>query len=242
MSHTQNNKISVIIPTLNEAENISTLIQHLKANSGHSDIEIIVSDAKSEDHTAEIASKLGVITISTKKASRAHQMNEGAKIAKGDILYFVHADAKPPKSFVQDIQQSVHSGNDFGCYRFKFDSKSPFLAVNSWFTRFKVLWCRGGDQTLFIKKSVFDQNHGFDEKYVLMEDFELIKRIWKKHQFGIIPKSVLVSARKYKYNSYWRVNLVNLKIFRMFMKGVEPQILKKKYFQLLKHPKDNKVS
>lgn len=240
MSHTQNNKISVIIPTLNEAENISTLIQHLKANSGHSDIEIIVSDAKSEDHTAEIASKMGVITISTKKASRAHQMNEGAKIAKGDILYFVHADAKPPKSFVQDIQQSVHSGNDFGCYRFKFDSKSPLLAVNSFFTRFKFLWCRGGDQTLFIKKSIFNENRGFNEEYILMEDFELIKRLWKNYRFGIIPKSVLVSARKYEFNSYWKVNTANLKIFRMFLKGYPPQLLKEKYFQLINHPKGSK--
>ncbi|MGJ3233446.1 TIGR04283 family arsenosugar biosynthesis glycosyltransferase [Marivirga sp.] len=240
MPQTQNNKISVIIPTLNEAENIGDLIQFLQQNSHNNVAEIIVSDANSQDDTVKIAKRLGVQVIYTKQASRAHQMNEGAKIATGEILYFVHADAKPPMTFVKDILNFIEKGYDFGCYRFKFDSKHPFLAVNSFFTRFKVLWCRGGDQTLFIKKDVFEDNNGFNEEYVVMEDFELIKRLWKKYKFGIIPKSVLVSARKYEDNSYWQVNIANLKIYKMFMKGYHPQILKEKYHQLIKHPKEIK--
>jgi len=240
MPESYNNKISVIIPTLNEAENIGELLQFLKQNGKEHIAEIIVCDAKSEDETISIAKDMGAQVIYCKQTCRAHQMNEGAKIATGDILYFVHADAQPPKSFATDIINFLQKGYDFGCYRFKFDSKHPFLAVNSFFTRFKVLWCRGGDQTLFIKKSVFEENNGFNEKYVVMEDFELIKRLWKKYKFGIIPKSVLVSARKYEYNSYWQVNMANLKIYRMFMKGFHPQILKEKYFQLIKHPKEIK--
>lgn len=240
MPENQNNKISVIIPTLNEAENIGELIQHLQQNSHDKVAEIIVSDANSQDETVKIAEENGVKVICVNQESRAHQLNEGVKMATGEILYFVHADVKPPKTYVSDILNHIQKGYDFGCYRFKFDSKHPFLAVNSFFTRFKVLWCRGGDQTLFIKKSVFEQNKGFNEEYVVMEDFELIKRLWKKYRFGIIPKSVLVSARKYEENSYWQVNLANLKIYKMFMKGYHPQILKEKYFQLIKHPKEIK--
>lgn len=238
MPESYNNKISVIIPTLNEAEQIGNLLQFLKQNGKNQIAEIIVSDADSIDKTQQIATEYDILLISTNLASRAHQMNEAAKIATGDILYFVHADAKPPDTFTTDIITFIRKGYDFGCYRFKFDSKHPSLAVNSFFTRFKVLWCRGGDQTLFIKKSVFDQNNGFNEEYVVMEDFELIKRLWKKYKFCIIPKSVLVSARKYEDNSYWQVNLANLKIFRMFLKGYPPQLLKEKYYQLIKHPKD----
>jgi rSAM/selenodomain-associated transferase 2 len=240
MPESYNNKISVIIPTLNEAENIGELLPFLMLNGKEHIAEIIVSDAKSEDETTSIAKENGAQVICCKQACRANQMNEGAKIATGEILYFVHADARPPKTFATDIISFLDKGNDFGCYRFKFDSNHPFLAVNSFFTRFKMLWCRGGDQTLFIKKSVFDQNNGFNEEYVVMEDFELIKRLWKKYKFCIIPKSVMVSARKYEDNSYWQVNLANLKIYRMFMKGFHPQILKEKYFQLIKHPKKSK--
>ncbi len=106
---------------------------------------------------------------------------------------------------------------------------------NSFFTRFKVLWCRGGDQTLFIDKATFDQNSGFNEKYVIMEDFEFIQRLWNKHPFKIIPKSVSVSARKYELNGYFKVNLANLKLYRMFKKGCNPAILKKKYMELIEH-------
>lgn len=238
MSSTDNIKISVIIPTLNEADSIQVLIQHLLRNKSNILAEIIVVDANSTDGTDLLAKESGAIVIKSKEASRAHQMNIGANEAKGDILYFVHADAFPPESFGKDINLAIRKGNHFGCYRFKFNSNNPLLAVNSFFTRFKVLWCRGGDQTLFIKKDIFLKEGGFDEKYIIMEDFELVKRLWKKYKFTILPKSVLVSARKYEVNGYFQVNLANLKVFRMFNKGYDPQILKQKYFELIKHPKD----
>lgn len=238
MSQETKTIISVIIPTLNEAENIRDLIQYIQKNNGDDLIEVIVADANSKDKTAAIAHKEGAKIIITKQASRAHQMNEGAKMATGKILYFVHADVKPPKSFLQDIIQYTNRGYLLGCYRFKFDSKHPLLIVNSFFTRFKFLWCRGGDQTFFIKKELFDKCGGFNEAYIVMEDFELIRRLWKDYNFVVMPKSTLVSARKYIHNSYWKVNIANLKIFRLFMKGEDPEVLKDKYYELIKHPKD----
>ncbi len=238
MYSTDNYKISVIIPTLNEATAIQALIQHLLTNSNEYLAEIVVVDAESADNTYSIILNSGVKAVKSKIASRAHQMNLGAIDAKGEILYFVHADAFPPTSYCNDIVDVIKNGYDFGCYRFKFKSRNPLLAVNSFFTRFKFLWCRGGDQTLFIRKDIFQKEKGFDEKYVIMEDFELVKRLWRKYKFKILPKSVCVSARKYEINGYFQINLANLKIFRMFMKGVEPTLLKKKYFELIKHPKD----
>jgi len=238
MPTANNIRLSVIIPTLNEATNIENLITLLKKSPDSDKIEIIVADANSSDETAQIAEKLNVKVIITKQASRAHQMNEGAKLAQGETLYFVHADVEPPQSFFEDIRKHIIKGYEFGCFRFKFKSKHPFLFVNSLFTRFKFLWCRGGDQTLFIKKSLFLEVDGFNERYVVMEDFELIKRLWKKYKFVVMPKSTLVSARKYDSNTYFQVNLANLKVFRMFMKGVEPDILKETYYKLISHPKD----
>ena len=165
-------------------------------------------------------------------------MNLGARTAKGTILYFVHADACPPRSFVKDIRAAVKNGSDFGCYRFKFDSKNPLLAINSFFTRFPFLWCRGGDQTLFIRRDIFEKEDGYNEHFIIMEDFELIRRLWKKYKFSVLPKSVEVSARKYKHNGYLQVTLANLKVMRMFNKGVEPTLLKKTYHKLIRHPKD----
>jgi len=238
MPQSNNIKLSVIIPTLNEANNVENLIEYLSDNTKNDAVEIIIADAKSTDQTAEIAKNCGVKVLVTEKASRAHQMNEGAKVANGTILYFVHADVKPPKSFFEDITKNIDEGGILGCYRFKFDSRHPLLYINSFFTRFRFLWCRGGDQTMFIKRTVFETENGFDENFVVMEDFELIKRLWKKYQFSVLPKSVIVSARKYDVNNYFSVNLANLKIFNMFQKGVDPKILKTAYYRLIKHPKD----
>jgi rSAM/selenodomain-associated transferase 2 len=238
MSTEKQIRITVIIPTLNESEQIGNLIKHLLDTHQEGLVEIIVSDAASKDDTAKIAATYGVKVLQTKKASRAHQMNEAARLAKGDILYFVHADVLPPSTYFQDILKYRDQGYEFGCYRFKFDSRNPLLAVNSFFTRFKVLWCRGGDQTLFIKKELFQKQGGFNEAYIVMEDFDLIKRLWKDHDFIVMPKSTLVSARKYDNNSYWQVNMANLKLFRLFMKGEKPEILQNMYYKLIKHPKD----
>ncbi|MBK6263795.1 TIGR04283 family arsenosugar biosynthesis glycosyltransferase [Marivirga sp. S37H4] len=238
MFPTKNKRISVIIPTINEAPHIGKLVKYIHQYGQNHLAEIIVVDANSTDSTREVAYYNGAHIISTAIASRAHQMNLGSKSATGEILYFIHADALPPKSFVNDIHKAVAGGHQFGCYRFRFNSKNPLLRVNSFFTRFKFLWCRGGDQTLFIEKKVFEQSSGFDESYVMMEDFELIKRLWNQYSFTVIPKSVIVSARKYKLNGYFKVNISNLIIFRMFQKECDPQVLKDKYYQLIKHPKD----
>jgi rSAM/selenodomain-associated transferase 2 len=230
-------RISVIIPTLNEQDNLGPLINHLLLHGGNNLADITVVDANSTDRTPIIAIEKGCKLIETKQKSRGHQMNRGAKEAKGDILYFVHADAFPPTTFIQDIMQYHQKGYPMGCYRFRFKSKHPLLRVNSFFTRFRFLWCRGGDQTLYVKKDFFEELNGFDEEYVVMEDFDLIKRARKRAPFVVMSKSVEVSARKYALNSYFRVNIANLIVFIMFQLGYAPEKLKQKYYTLINHPK-----
>lgn len=200
-------------------------------------MEIVVVDAQSEDQTAGIAQDLGVKLVPSDQRSRAHQMNLGAKVAIGRILWFVHADTKPPASFFEDITNAVQNGADLGGYRFKFDSDRILLRINSWFTRFNLLTFRGGDQTLFITRNAFDQLNGFDERFTIMEEYDLLQRASTGHIFKLIPKSVMVSARKYDYNSYLKVNLANLNAMRMFKRGEDPEKIKQFYFNAIQHPK-----
>ncbi|MEX1191691.1 MAG: TIGR04283 family arsenosugar biosynthesis glycosyltransferase [Brumimicrobium sp.] len=227
-------KISIIIPTLNEEENIPQLLDVLSKYT-YTYEEIIVVDAKSEDKTVEIAkSYSNVKVIEDQKPSRANQMNTGANMAKGNILYFIHADVLPPTSFENDIEQAIKKGADFGCYRFQFDKNALPLKFNAWWTRFDFMFCRGGDQTLFVKKDVFKALNGYDTEYVIMEDFDFIRRARKKYNFKIIPKNVIVSARKYKNNSYFKVNIVNLWSYWCFMLGDSPEKIKINYKKWLK--------
>lgn len=228
-------KLSVIIPTLNEANNLKILLPHLLENLNIED-EIIVADADSIDDSEKICNDHGVNFLKVGRG-RAKQMNAGVSKATGDVYYFVHADARPPKYFRADIEKSINNNFKLGCYRFRFDSKSALLKINSYFTRFDKMMCRGGDQTLFVVKDIFNALNGFDEGHVIMEDYDFLKRARKQFPFCIMDGDVVVSARKYQENSYLRVNLSNFIVFKLYQMGMSPIKLDGLYKKLIKHPK-----
>lgn len=164
--------LSVIISTLNEAENIRELIPFLVSQGGDFIKEIIVVDGGSTDTTCQNTATFGARIIVSEQKSRAVQMNLGALHATANTLYFVHADTRPLGSFTTDIQQALIKGYKAGCYRYRFDSESILLRLNSWFTRFNGLFSGGGDQTLFITRDFFNSLGGYDTSFCLMEDFE----------------------------------------------------------------------
>jgi GT2 family glycosyltransferase len=95
--------------------------------------------------------------------------------------------------------------------------------------------CRGGDQTLFVTKSVFEDLDGFNEYYSIMEDYDFIIRLRQKFKFKIIPKDITVSARKYKTNSWLRVQVANLTVFLMFFLQQHPERMRSVYKKMLKY-------
>ena len=161
-------------------------------------------------------------------------MNQGAKAAKGDVLYFVHADTLPPHSYLDDIQTAMQEGFPMGCYRFQFDSNRSILKFNSWLTRFDRISFRGGDQSLFIPKALFDEMKGFKEDHLIMEEYEFLLRARKHTPFKIIPKNIMVSARKYDNNSWLRVQLANVIVFNMYFLGFPQEKLVRTYRGMLR--------
>ena len=229
-------KIAVIIPTYNEEENIGKLIRSLLANKQEAFINIIVSDAGSTDNTIQVAKDAGanVAEISPQKG-RAMQMNYGASISREEILYFIHADTQVHADFVADINEAIKQHYDMGCYRYKFDSKHPLLKVNGFFTRFPFIWCRGGDQTLFVKRSVFDQLEGY-KTMKIMEEYDFIQRAGQAgFKFKILPKNILVSARKYETNSYLKVLYANYQVMKMWKRGASDDEMASQYKKLLNY-------
>ncbi len=228
--------ISIIIPTYNEIEHISALLNHLKKVS-HQQIEILVSDGGSTDGTLEEVLKSNVKIIKSPEKGRAKQLNFAAKYAKGNILYFIHADTIPPLSFENDIQKALNEGFKIGCYRFKFNSNKSILKVNAYLTRFDRLMFRGGDQSLFITRELFDKLKGYCIEHKVMEDYDIISRARKENKFKIIPKDIIVSARKYDYNSYLKVNIANLIAFMMYYAKIDHDKILKIYRKMLNHEK-----
>lgn len=231
--------LSIIIPTYNEAGNIGKLVKYLKQNSDAAVTDIIVSDAGSSDHTIAAAKETGAAVALSPGKGRSAQMNYGVSLAKGNVFYFVHADTFPPPSFVKDIQEAVAAGYDLGRYRTKFNSTKTILKLNAWLTRFDFFICMGGDQTLFIKKDLFEQHGGFREDMKMMEEYEFCARVRKAAKYKIMKGTALVSARKYEANSWWRVQHANAKIVLMYKSGASQQAMLDIYNELLHYRKNS---
>lgn len=222
--------ISIIIPTYNEAESIARLIVFLKSEGAG---EIIVCDGGSQDRTLEIAKAAGATAVLCTKKGRAAQMNVGATIAEGEILYFIHADTLPPAGFMLDIERAVAKGYSLGRYQTRFNSNKPILKFNAFFTRFDWFICFGGDQTLFITNTVFTSINGYNEAMIIMEDYDIVIRARTIGKYKIFEKAALISARKYDTNNWIKVQRANHTIVRMFKSGASQQSMVKKYNEML---------
>lgn len=226
-------KISIIIPTYNEAEHIGKLVGYLRKQDMGSVNDIIVSDGGSYDDTMMIAAHAKAHTVMSPNKGRALQLNYGASFAQGDILYFVHADTIPPKTYVKDIINAVTKGYDLGRFLSVYQSDSWLLKINAFLSRVDSFEGMGGDQTLFIKKSLFQEKGGFNTSMRIMEDFDFCARARHNKNYKIIQKPVLISARKYNTNSWLKVQKANYTAVTMFKEGASPESIAKRYKEML---------
>lgn len=218
------NSISIIIPTLNESETIEALLTAINNHAiGENISEILVVDGGSTDGTIAILENLPNIKLVRSKKGRAKQLNCGANLAKGTILYFLHADSIPPKGFDMLIIDEVRENNLAGCFRLKFDSNHWWLNIAGWFTKFNWSICRGGDQSLFIDKKLFNDMGGFDENFQIYEDNVLIKKLYQNKQFSVIPSEIITSARLYKKHGVWKLQYYFLRIHLMHFFGASAE-------------------
>lgn len=226
-------KLSIIIPTYNEAAVIRDLLRYLQRHASPG-TEIIVADGGSTDTTRTIAREQGAQVLPCGRKGRGPQMNAGAEASTGDILYFLHADTFPPVGFEAYIKQAVQQGAGSGCFRLQFDSSHWFLRLNAWFTQFDINAVRFGDQSLFVRRDVFLSAGGFDEQLLLLEDQEIIGRLRRLASFAVLPQQVTTSARKYREAGLYRLQAGYFLIYGLYRCGMSQQRLARIYKWLLR--------
>ncbi len=228
-------RISVIIPVLNEAQQIQGVIANTL--SSHPATEIIVVDGGSTDGTVTIARSLGVTVIAS-SLGRAYQMNAGAKVATGDILVFLHADTRLPQEFealiFSALSQPTSKGHIpiAGAFTLRIDAPQPSLrwverGVN-WRSRF--LQMPYGDQALFLRTADFEDIGGFPE-FPIMEDFELVRRLKQRGTIVVINPPVLTSARRWLQTGIWQTTLINQLVILGYWLGIDTKHLIRLYRQ-----------
>ena len=228
MKHT----ISVIIPVLNEAAFIGRLLEHLAVHSSAEHIEeIIVVDGGSTDGSQAVVAAFDQVRLLDGPKGRARQLNVGAQSARGSILYFLHADSFPPPQFDRKIIRAVER-SCAGCFRLAFQNPKHFLLkIAGWFTQFHSSFFRGGDQSLFIIKKEFEVLEGYDERYVVFEDVELIERIYQRCEFAILNDYIVTSARRFTENGVWQLYFHFLVVHLKQRWGASPEELHQYYLR-----------
>ena len=211
-------KISIIIPVLNEAAALPKTLTSIQKGSN---IEIIVVDGGSEDETVAIAQSYGITALSS-PPGRATQMNNGAAVATGDILLFLHADTRLPNNFDTSVRQSLQIQNTIaGAFELKIDIDMPSLRLIekmvNWRSRY--LQMPYGDQAIFLKASIFHEIGCFPEMPI-MEDFELVRRLQPLGKIEIIPAPVVTSGRRWQKLGVLKTTLINQLIILGYFLGV----------------------
>ena len=222
--------VSIIIPAYNEDNKIESLLSEISGIAGEK--EIIVVDGGSVDDTASIASKYATVISSPK--GRANQMNAGAHIASGDILWFVHCDSKVHLESLKAINTSIATGHVGGGFNLEFyDYPSLFfkyLSVTSnW--RAKYLKLIFGDQGLFVKRDVFEKLGGF-APMPLMEDWDLSVRLRKTGKLDMIKLPIYTSARRFVDSGILKTHLHMHKIKLLYILGTPAEELSKAYHDI----------
>lgn len=227
---------SIIIPAHNEKDNLRRLMEYFERLAKIHDLEIIIAlSCSNGDGVEKMVTQKYVRFLKCDGKSRALQMNKAAAVAQGEVLVFLHADVKPPQTFLSDIRQTLDNGYEAGFFSYRFDKEHFLLKINASFTGNDGIFTGGGDQCLFIKKEIFQKLGGFNEAQVLMEDFEFFDRMKKNRiSYKIVKNDLLVSARKYEHNSYIRVNLSNFLLLFLFKMGCSPNTLKSIHDRLIR--------
>ena len=222
-------KLSIIIPTLNEATVIGSSLAALTSlrERGH---EVIVVDGGSRDDTVQLAQSLAY-QIFTANKGRASQMNKGAEIANGDVLVFLHADSLLPPNAESLIIEGLNQRNKtWGRFDVRLAGRQPFLRIietlMNW--RSRISGIATGDQCLFVHRELFDHMGGFPE-IALMEDIAISKRLKRYGRPLCIRQRVITSSRRWEQQGTLRTVLLMWRLRLGYFLGESPEHLARRY-------------
>ncbi len=212
-------KISIIIPTYNEANNLPLLLSDLSIIK--KEVEILIIDCGSEDKTIDIANIYGAKIYKSKEKNRGLQLNIGAKNALGEWFIFLHADSRLNRDWLKRIKSVLQDDESYiYAFMFQIDSKKIVYRFLEILVNFRSIFLKTpyGDQGLIIHRKTYFKNNGYS-KIPLMEDLDFIKRLTNKENLRVLNFPIYTSSRKWEKNNIFQQAFNNWKFRRRWLKG-----------------------
>jgi glycosyltransferase involved in cell wall biosynthesis len=197
--------LSFIVPAYNEEFELSRTLSaiHSAARSAGHEYEIVVVDDASTDGTVPVARAEGATVVQIQRRQIAAARNAGAKIASGEVLFFVDADTRILPTHITDALIALQNGCSGGSARVAIEGEIPRWARI--FVRvFSILYFGnnlGAGAFLFTTRQFFDRVGGFDEKLFIGEEVFFSIALKKIGRFKLLPVPILTSGRKLRMYS-----------------------------------------
>lgn len=232
-------KISIIIPVLNEREDLPPTLDALMQ---WTDIhEIIIVDGGSTDGTREWLSRLLLpqnVRFMEAMRGRGNQINAGAKAASGDVCLFLHADTRLPADALTQITACLKEAKtEGGAFLLRFREARPWTlrAIENGINfRTRLLNRATGDQAIFCRRSSFEKTGGYPD-WPVFEDVEFVTRLRRAGRFAIIASHVTTSARRYIAWGVLRTTALMFALQAAYWCGVSPFRLQQWYRDVRRH-------
>ena len=221
--------LSIIIPTLDEAEGIAVTLAALQPLRARG-CEVIVADGGSADGTAELARPLADTVVAAERG-RARQQNAGAAAATGDALLFLHADTRlPPDADLLVLDGLRRTGRGWGRFDVRLTGRHPLLRVieRMMGMRSRLTGIATGDQAIFVRRDWFRDAGGFPA-IPLMEDVALSKTLKRRGRPLCLRAAVVTSSRRWETRGVWRTMLLMWRLRLAYALGADPAALAERY-------------
>ena len=222
-------RLSIVIPTLNEAATIHATLASLQALRGRG-VEVIVADGGSIDGTAALAAGLAC-RVTDAPRGRALQMNAGVVAAQGETLLFLHADTLLPAGADRCVLDGLAaSGKCWGRFDVSIAGQPWLLRVVAWLMNRRSRWTgiATGDQAIFVRREVFQSLGGFPDQ-PLMEDIELSKRLRRLGRPLCLRERAVTSGRRWEARGVWRTIWLMWRLRWLYWRGVAAERLAEEY-------------
>ena len=225
--------LSIIVPTLNEADNLRVLLGDLaRLREGHTPVEIIIVDGGSEDATCEVAADHGARVL-TSAPSRGGQLQAGFLASRGELLWFLHADSRLGPE-VCDAVAALVGRRVWGRFDVRLgDAPVPWgFRMLSWTMnlRSRLTCIATGDQGMFVDRALLAEAGGVPNQ-PLMEDIALSICLRRLAPPVCLPQRLQTSRRKWQRDGLVRATWRIFRLRLAYAWGTCPEILTKRYYQ-----------